>query len=175
MGDYTDDLGDAYVVTNGDLEATFTPEELFSGQDDGLDTFQTLASTNEPVPNQLVGATSSPTPSTSVSPATDDSTVATTMPPTSTAAPTTAAPTTAAPTTTTSTTTVPATSAPSTAPPTTTTAPSTTAADNFVTPGAFCSPPGATGRTSAGTAMICSTTNAEGEPYAEGRARWRSA
>lgn len=47
--------------------------------------------------------------------------------------------------------------------------------ENPVSPGAFCSPTGSTGKTSTGTAMVCSSTNSEGVPYAEGRSRWRSA
>ena len=37
MGDFNDDLGDSYTVGNGQVSATFTPEELFSGQDGGPD------------------------------------------------------------------------------------------------------------------------------------------
>ena len=44
-----------------------------------------------------------------------------------------------------------------------------------VSPGAFCSPTGSTGKTSTGTDMVCSRTNSDGVPYAEGRSRWRSA
>jgi hypothetical protein len=91
--------------------------------------------------------------------------VATTAAPPSTAAPT-LPPTTKAPTPTSP----PATQAP---PPPATEAPS--APDDFVTPGAFCTPEGATGSTSTGLKMICSSTNAEGEPYGEGRNRWRRA
>jgi hypothetical protein len=41
-----------------------------------------------------------------------------------------------------------------------------------VHPGAFCAPVGATGVTSAGTPMICSSTSASGTPYTQ--PRWRS-
>ncbi|HEX7097097.1 MAG TPA: DUF2510 domain-containing protein [Acidimicrobiales bacterium] len=44
-----------------------------------------------------------------------------------------------------------------------------------VHPGAYCSPPGATGVTTGGVPMICSTTNADGVPYKDGRAHWRKA
>ena len=40
--------------------------------------------------------------------------------------------------------------------------------EGIVHPGAFCSPEGATGHTTAGTAMVC-------EPASDGRDRWRSA
>jgi hypothetical protein len=50
-----------------------------------------------------------------------------------------------------------------------------TAPAAFVHPGAFCSPLGATGDTSAGTKMICSDHSASGAPYANGAHRWRSA
>jgi hypothetical protein len=40
--------------------------------------------------------------------------------------------------------------------------------EGIVHPGAFCSPEGATGHTTAGTAMVC-------EPATDGRDRWRSA
>jgi Protein of unknown function (DUF2510) len=86
---------------------------------------------------------------------------------------TTAVPTTLPPTT------VPPTEPPTTAPPATAPpapAPSETpapAAQQVVTPGAFCSPVGATGVTSAGTPMVCSATSASGTPYTQ--PRWRSA
>lgn len=79
-----------------------------------------------------------------------------------TAPPTTHAPVTAAPT--------PRTSTPTQAP-----APPPVTSPPGVHPGAFCSPPGAIGYTSAGTRMICSGTNASGVPYANGAHRWRSA
>jgi hypothetical protein len=44
-----------------------------------------------------------------------------------------------------------------------------------VTPGAFCTPVGAHGTTVTGVAMICATTDANGVPYAGGRARWHAA
>lgn len=43
-----------------------------------------------------------------------------------------------------------------------------------VTPGAYCSPIGAYGLYK-GTTYVCSTTNADGVPYSNGRARWRRA
>jgi hypothetical protein len=66
-------------------------------------------------------------------------------------------------------TTPPATQPPSTDPP------AATQPAGTVHPGAFCSPPGATGVTEDGTPMICSTTSADGVPYGEGKARWRRA
>jgi hypothetical protein len=91
----------------------------------------------------------------------------------------------ATPTTLSTTTAAPvATPAPTAAPPTTevpppppTDAPPETQppATDYVTPGAFCSPTGATGVTVTGKAMICSSTNAEGVPYEGSRSRWRSA
>lgn len=42
MGDYNDDLGNSYSLSNGALTATFTPEELFSGQGDGPDIVKSL-------------------------------------------------------------------------------------------------------------------------------------
>ena len=100
MGDYQDDLGNSYLLTNGTLQATFSPEQLFSGQDAGTNSIAPLV----PVAGiQALVAESS-----------------TTMPPptTTTAPPTTAAPTTAAPTTRPPTTAAPTT----TRPPTTQTA-----------------------------------------------------
>jgi hypothetical protein len=44
--------------------------------------------------------------------------------------------------------------------------------ERVVTAGSFCSPVGATGVTSAGTAMVCSTTSKDGTPYTQ--PRWRS-
>ena len=41
-------------------------------------------------------------------------------------------------------------------------------------PGQFCTPKGATGRYN-GSAYVCSTSNAQGVPYKDGRARWRRA
>ena len=41
-----------------------------------------------------------------------------------------------------------------------------------VSPGAYCAPKGARG-TSSGRTYVCSTTNADGVPYSNGRARWR--
>ena len=54
--------------------------------------------------------------------------------------------------------------------------PSTAAKGGLPTvhPGSFCSPQGAFG-TSSGRTYVCSTTNASGQPYAGGRARWRPA
>ena len=52
-------------------------------------------------------------------------------------------------------------------------APNTTAAVP-VGPGAFCSLTGAIGKSSTGTDMVCSDTNGDGAPYADGRSRWRS-
>jgi len=100
-------------------------------------------------------ATSAPTTSSSTAP-----TTTTTIKPTTT---TTAAP---APTTTTR----PATTTTIAAPTTTTTAAptTTTQAVASVHPGAFCSPDGAVGYTSAGTRMVCSTTPADS------RDRWRA-
>jgi hypothetical protein len=51
--------------------------------------------------------------------------------------------------------------------PTPTPAPPSPPNEGVVHPGAFCSPQGATGRTSAGTPMVC-------EPASDGRNRWRS-
>jgi Protein of unknown function (DUF2510) len=84
---------------------------------------------------------------------------------------TTAPPTTLPPTTVPPTTAPPATEAP--APPPTETPIQAPPAQQVVTPGAFCAPVGATGVTSAGTAMICSATSANGTPYTQ--PRWRSA
>ena len=39
-GDYVDDLGVSYTLTNGAVEAIYTPEEFFAGQDDGADTIK---------------------------------------------------------------------------------------------------------------------------------------
>ena len=66
-----------------------------------------------------------------------------------------------------------------TTPPTTRvdeTVPNSTVKGNLpaVHPGSFCSPRGAFG-TSSGRTYVCSTTNAAGQPYAGGRARWRPA
>jgi hypothetical protein len=46
-------------------------------------------------------------------------------------------------------------------------------ASGYVTPGAFCSPIGATGVSAAGNHYLCATTKADGTPYAGGRAHWR--
>ncbi len=96
---------------------------------------------------------------------------------TSTTATASTAPTTSgASTTALSTTTAPPITASTTAPPTTSTtatAPPTTLED-YVSPGAFCSPEGATGKTSTGKSMVCSSTKKDGTPYDNGRSRWRS-
>jgi opacity protein-like surface antigen len=76
-------------------------------------------------------------------------------------------------TTTTTTTTKPP--SPVTASPTSppaTQVPAPAPAQNVVTAGSFCSPVGATGVTSAGTPMVCSTTSKDGTPYTQ--PRWRS-
>jgi hypothetical protein len=65
----------------------------------------------------------------------------------------------------------PATQAPATppaAPPAA--SPESAPGDVVVHPGSYCSPSGATGRTSAGTAMVCGTT-----PHSPTRARWHTA
>lgn len=59
----------------------------------------------------------------------------------------------------------------------TTSAPQTTAAPasgglRTITPGAYCAPEGERG-TYNGKSYLCATTNASGEPYSNGRARWR--
>jgi hypothetical protein len=46
-------------------------------------------------------------------------------------------------------------------------------ASGYVSPGAFCSPIGATGVSAAGNHYVCATTKANGTPYAGGRAHWR--
>lgn len=74
--------------------------------------------------------------------------------------------------------TVPVATVPPTTPPTTTPpppptqAPAPPPAQNVVTAGSFCSSVGATGVTSAGTPMLCSTTAKDGTPYTQ--PRWRS-
>jgi hypothetical protein len=94
--------------------------------------------------------------------------------PATTEATTTVPPTTVPPTTVPPTTAPPPTQPPATAPPAPVTeAPPPPPAQNVVTPGAFCSPVGATGVTSAGTPMVCSATSANGTPYTQ--PRWRSA
>ncbi|MCX6528977.1 MAG: HNH endonuclease family protein [Actinobacteria bacterium] len=43
----------------------------------------------------------------------------------------------------------------------------------YVSPGAYCSPIGAQGIAESKVSYLCATTSATGEPYANGRARWR--
>jgi hypothetical protein len=126
---------------------TSTTTAVTSTSSTTMSTTAVTTSTTAPRPTKL---------STTQATAAQVSTTTTTSPPSTTGAPTTAASTTAPPTT----------AAPTTAAPTT--------LEDHVTPGAFCSPPGATGRSSTGKAMVCSLTNKDGEPYGEGRARWRS-
>ena len=45
--------------------------------------------------------------------------------------------------------------------------------ERTVHPGAWCSPVGARGVSSAGRSYVCATTSADGTPYSGGRARWR--
>ena len=97
----------------------------------------------------------------------------TTAPVATATVPATAAPTTAAPTTRPPTTAAPTTAAPTTREPATSAVETTV--PNAVNPGAFCSPEGSTGVSAKGVAMICSSVNAEGVPYGEGKSRWRSA
>ena len=66
----------------------------------------------------------------------------------------------------------PATSPPTTSPTSSTPPTPTTPPPSDVIPGAFCTPVGATG-THNGLSYVCSTTNASGTPYSDGRARWR--
>jgi hypothetical protein len=63
-----------------------------------------------------------------------------------------------------------ATSLPSTVPSVATTAPSGV---KYVSPGAFCTPIGSRGIAESKASYLCATTSATGEPYANGRARWR--
>jgi len=63
-----------------------------------------------------------------------------------------------------------ATSLPSTVPSVATTAPS---GIKYVSPGAYCTPIGAQGIAESKVSYLCATTSATGEPYANGRARWR--
>ena len=63
-----------------------------------------------------------------------------------------------------------ATSLPSTVPSVATTAPSGL---KYVSPGAFCTPIGSRGIAESKASYLCATTSATGEPYANGRARWR--
>jgi hypothetical protein len=63
-----------------------------------------------------------------------------------------------------------ATSLPSTVPSVATTAPSGV---KYVSPGAYCTPIGAQGIAESKVSYLCATTSATGEPYANGRARWR--
>lgn len=42
MGDYNDDLGKSYTFGDGVVSATYTPEQLFAGQDGGKDHFEFL-------------------------------------------------------------------------------------------------------------------------------------
>jgi hypothetical protein len=110
--------------------------------------------------------------------ATTTSSTTTTTAPTTTIAPgavtptTAAAPTTRPPSATTTTARPTTTAPPPTAPPTTP-APTTTQPppQNYVTPGAFCGSPGATGVTSTGVPMTCSTAKCDGTPYDQ--PRWR--
>ena len=98
-----------------------------------------------------------------------------------TVAPSTTSPSTTSPSTTTTATNVPATT---TTPATTAaTTPATTAATTTtpaaigakdISPGAYCAPVDGLGAYK-GATYVCSKTNAEGSPYAGGRARWRKA
>ena len=63
-----------------------------------------------------------------------------------------------------------ATSLPSTVTSVATTAPSGV---KYVSPGAYCTPIGAQGIAESKVSYLCATTSATGEPYANGRARWR--
>lgn len=63
-----------------------------------------------------------------------------------------------------------ATSLPSTVTSVATTAPSGV---KYVSPGAYCTPIGAQGIAESKVSYLCATTSAAGEPYANGRARWR--
>ena len=71
-------------------------------------------------------------------------------------------------------TTYPAVASATTLAPVATAAPATPQGETLlsVSPGAYCSPKGARG-TSSGRTYVCSTTNADGVPYSNGRARWR--
>lgn len=122
----------------------------------------TTASSTTAVEDNLPVATTFTTfqPTTAVTPAPTIAAPPTTARP---AAATTARPApTAAPTTT-------ARPAATTAPPVT--AAPTTAAATYVTPGAYCSPAGATGTSKNGEPMTCATESCKGEPY--DRPRWR--
>jgi hypothetical protein len=63
-----------------------------------------------------------------------------------------------------------ATSLPSTVTSVATTAPGVA---KYVSPGAYCTPIGAQGIAESKVSYLCATTSATGEPYANGRARWR--
>jgi len=71
-------------------------------------------------------------------------------------------------------TTSPAVASATTLAPVATVSPSTPQGETLlsVSPGAYCTPKGARG-TSSGRSYVCSTTNADGVPYSNGRARWR--
>lgn len=157
------------ALTSG-TETAQVDENLESNGEEPDHSPSTAAS---PTTSTTAALASSTTLSTSTA-STTATTATTASPPSSTSPPPTevsTTQTTAAQISTTATTPPPTTAAPTTATPTT--AAPTTLADH-VTPGAFCSPPGATGRTSTGKEMVCSLTNKDGEPYGEGRARWRS-
>ena len=125
-------------------------------------------STEAPTTTALTTTTSIEPPSSTTTTVSTSSSSQPTIPAsTSTAAPLT---TVTAPTTTT---TIATTTAAPTTLPETTAAPTTALADG-VTPGAFCAPEGASGKTSKGTDMICASTKKDGTPYGEGRSRWRS-
>ncbi len=137
----------------------------------------TTAATDPPPTTTTTTTTTTRPPDTS-SPTTTTTRPPTTRSPTTTTRP----PTTSSPTTTTSTsTTTPSTTSTcttttttTTTAPTTTTTTTTTTLSCSITPGAFCTPPGATSVCN-GVDYVCSNTNTAGEPYTDGRYRWRRA
>lgn len=95
MGDYDDDLGNSYLLTNGTLQGAFTPEQLFSGQDAGPNSTVTLV----PVAAAPAPADQSSTTETTAPPTAPATTAPTTSPPTTSPSTTAAPTTTRAPTT----------------------------------------------------------------------------
>ena len=175
-------------ATSGGLVAVLVVVGLASGDPESQETANALDATTTTetattaAPSTTEAASTTTTAATATSAAADDTTTtadrpsttqetSTTAPPATTT--TSASTTTRAPATTLATTTTVAATT-TTLAATTTAAPTTTQASNEVKPGAFCSPVGATG-TYNGRDYVCSTTDAEGKPYDNGRARWRRA
>ncbi len=119
--------------------------------------------TPEPEPEPFVAEPGPTTEPSRVAPDTKQATTSSTSPAATGAEPVSSTTTAPAPTTSTSTPQAPTTSTPA--------APTTL--ESFVSPGAFCSPTGATGKSKTGKSMICASTNKDGTPYDNGQSRWR--